>query len=152
TVVLHIVLVYVIATGLGVIPKPSPPLEDLKYVNLPLPVQRVEPKQEEHVRLPVSKRIELPPIPDDPPIKREQNPPPPTEGQDQSGTEGRGSGVILPEPTLFEPHLARSFEPPYPRPSILQKEEGVVRVRVTISPYGEVGEARIEKSSGFPRL
>ena len=150
TVVLHIVLVYVIATGLGVLPKPGPQPENLKYVDLPPPVQRAEPKKDEHVSLSVPKRIDLLP-PKFPPLEPKTDPPF-EETNDQIATTGGGSGVALPEPQLFEPHVARSFEPPYPRPSILQKEEGVVRVRVTISPHGEVGEALIERSSGFPRL
>jgi protein TonB len=152
TVVLHIVLVYVIATGLGVIPKPSPPPDSLKLIDLPRPVTREKPQEEEHISTRPRKIAEQPP-PKDPVIAEKQDPPrpPPRDDQDETGPTHAG-GVVLPEPQLFEPHLARSFEPPYPRPSILQKEEGIVRVRVTISPYGQVGDAIIERSSGFPRL
>jgi periplasmic protein TonB len=53
---------------------------------------------------------------------------------------------------IVGPKLLRSTEPPYPEISRRREEQGVVYVRVTISPSGEVGDARIERSSGHQRL
>jgi periplasmic protein TonB len=70
---------------------------------------------------------------------------------------GAGSGTVLPDP---EPEVTavRSdpryplTQPAYPPPSRRFGEEGVVIVSVYVWPNGQVGDARIEKSSGFERL
>lgn len=71
-------------------------------------------------------------------------PPPPTV------TEGPGAG-----PYVVEPQLDARYpfsEPEYPVAEIRQGHEGTVLLSLQILPNGRVGDVRIDRSSGFPKL
>jgi len=147
TIALQGLLIYLLAAGLGVVPKTAPP-PDTQAFNVPID----EPTPTEPDKIDFDARslatsqspdiaTSLPVIP----IEHDRE----TE-TDYKTSEPGGAEII--EPQFYAPRLVQSFEPPYPGPSILQAEEGVVQVRVTIGPNGEVGDASIEKSSGFTRL
>ncbi len=49
-------------------------------------------------------------------------------------------------------YAASNAEPPYPRLSRLNEEQGTVMLRVLVKPDGTVAEVRIQSSSGYPLL
>ncbi len=63
---------------------------------------------------------------------------------------GPGAG-----PRILEPEIDARYpltEPPYPVSEIRLGHEGTVLLALQILPNGRVGEVRIDKSSGFPKL
>jgi protein TonB len=147
TVAIHLLVLYVIAISTGIVPSPQTlkhlvlidtPPEILKPLLPPPDVKPVDKRQ-------LLDRTLLNQFTKEPVIITEPYP------------DIHVGDVVIdveepPEPQIIAAHVTASFEPPYPNASRLLGEQGVVQVRVTISPYGEVGDARIEKSSGFQRL
>jgi periplasmic protein TonB len=146
TIALHIVLIFGFAAGLGVIPKLSIPT-DITVVDVP-----TQPKSTREENPPMNNNsfthLEDVPVPREPKFVVEDKE---VETVGEPLVVDVGPTTVA-EPQVTAPHLLRSFDPPYPNASIRAEEQGVVQVRVTISRRGEVGEARIEKSSGYPRL
>lgn len=143
----NLFIIYGLAVGIGVIPKLHTPMPS-QVVVLPPEAERPRPIDTQPI-LPHSgsdaSTITLA-VPD---ITTEPPPVGPPE------VERRTVEVRRIEPaneSMVAPRLLSSVEPTYPSMSRLRDEEGVVHVRVTLSPRGEVVRVQIEKSSGFPRL
>ncbi len=150
TIAIHLALIYMLAAGLGVVPSPVPQ----KLITLiDVPMEKVKPPPVE--TQPIDRR-ELMfgntyiPVSNGPPIAIDDEKDPPSGNPPR---EERFGTIDLPvEPPITNARVLRSPEPPYPSFSRLSEEEGTVFVKVSISPYGVVGDATIEKSSGFVRL
>lgn len=70
-----------------------------------------------------------------------------TRAQTSAGGEALGqASKASPARVIFRP------EPPYPASARRSKQEGVVRVRATVSAAGRVTAAQVIRSSGFPAL
>jgi len=149
TVAIHLALIYMLATGLGVVPSILPQ-QPLTVVDVP--VETVKPQPFEKPQLDsrdltnLSTSLDMPSKPTividtigEPII--DEGPPLIDIGIDDS-----------PSAMSTNARLLKKSEPPYPSFSRLSGEEGTVFVKVSISPYGVVGDALVEKSSGFPRL
>jgi len=149
TIALQALLIYLLAAGLGVVRKPWVP-PPTKYVDVPAEIKPTppDPVNFDPNRNSFTRNPDIPltkPIIEIEESKRDNDSERRDDIIDVSGKET----IELP---VAAPRLVKSFEPPYPSPSILQGEEGVVQVRVTIAPNGAIGAASIERSSGFPRL
>jgi protein TonB len=67
----------------------------------------------------------------------------------------RGGDVVAPAPVVVEPRIdARRglSEPMYPPSEIREQHEGTVLLSVLVLPNGRVGDVRIDRSSGYPKL
>lgn len=53
---------------------------------------------------------------------------------------------------IMDPRYSRNVKPPYPPTSRRLGEEGTVTVSVLVGTDGRVQEAKLQKSSGYPRL
>jgi protein TonB len=86
---------------------------------------------------------------DPPPNVIAQDPPP---SSDHTGTE---TGTAVPHPEFVNARVDSRHplsQPPYNPVDIREGNEGSADVEVYVLPTGRVGDVRIVKSSGFPRL
>jgi protein TonB len=148
TISLHLLILYVVAMSVGIVPKFST-LTPFKVIDIPQEDVPTLPVKENKMLDP--KALIAPPIdpygpPDLPPIEPDRYEPlvPPKGGLviEEGGAEAQ----------ITAPRLLRSFDPPYPPVAQRRGEEGVVQVRVTIAENGAILDAQIEKSSGFGYL
>jgi len=65
-----------------------------------------------------------------------------------------GSGTMGSAPIITELQVDPAFfvKPNYPPRSVALEEEGIVQLLVYVLPDGRVGDVRVRKSSGYPRL
>jgi protein TonB len=151
TIAIHLLFAYVVAVSVGIIPKP-PLLRHPVLVDVPN-----EPKPPEPVtRSPLPSIDPIPQISDEPagpltvpfiPVAEID----PLVGEVPIEI-GGGGGELRPLVQAIAARLLQHTDPPYPSVSRIREEQGVVQVRVTISPYGTVGDVSVEKSSGYARL
>jgi periplasmic protein TonB len=143
-------LLYLLASGLGVVPSPLPQLPTV-LVDTHESTSKPTPLRERPIAPRMINAGFVPSVvPSKPIIDIESTPIiPPT--SDKPIIE-IGGGDPPAEQSLTYARVLKNFEPPYPSFSVLSKEEGTVYVKVSISPYGLVGDAVVEKSSGFARL
>ncbi len=142
-VAIHLLMGYLIAISAGVIPAPKIP-RDFTVVNTPVVPEKLLPV--DPVRIdPTMLKATLESVDSnrtiDIPIVTETLGDPPN--GDAAISSGSGKDFI--EPPITSVRLLSSNEPEYPMISRHLEEEGVVFVRVTISPYGSIGDVRIEK-------
>jgi periplasmic protein TonB len=151
-VLVHMGLLYVLAAGLGAVPgfrsKPTATMVEM-------PATVVE-KPEPSDPIPVDSRLVVTPVsrPDDSPLEQVQGETAITSTTPIGPSDDTGSGPVVPTPVepFVQARLLRSIDPYYPAAAIRSEEEGVVVLRVWLSPQGTVTEARVEKTSGFARL
>jgi protein TonB len=97
-------------------------------------------------------RVSMDPVGPPPEISIQYPPEPVFTGSMDMGTGSTGqtgSGPIVTALTID----ATSFVPPiYPPRSGALEEEGTVHLLIYVTPDGRVGDVRVAKSSGFPRL
>lgn len=112
-------------------PKPEPVVQPDKVIpdvpvveTVPLPPIEIEPQQEV---------IELPPVEVVP---------------EASST---GDAISEPSPLQVDPNKTLT-RPEYPATSIRLNEQGKVLLLIYVLPDGKVGEVKVSRSSGYPRL
>jgi periplasmic protein TonB len=118
-------------------PTPRPPTKPIDEVKLPMQqhVTVVEPE----LNIPVAEDTVAPYVPQ------------PT----QPGSFEDAGGVSPPAPVIVEPRIdsRRALsEPYYPPGEIRQGHEGTVVLSLHILADGRVGEVKLERSSGYPKL
>ena len=96
----------------------------------------------------------VPPVVDIPDVPEGGNPPLVDSISTPPDSIITGGGVSPPEPVIVEPRIpSRGLsEPAYPAQEIRLEHEGTVLLAVQILPNGRVGEVKLEKSSGYPKL
>jgi protein TonB len=62
-----------------------------------------------------------------------------------------GGAISEPSPLQVDPRKALT-SPEYPATSIRQNEQGKVLLLIYVLPDGKVGEVKVSRSSGYPRL
>jgi periplasmic protein TonB len=149
---LHVGVLWMLANGysieLPVVPKSDAFVIDETQPPPEPPPRPNEPVEVKTVFVPKSEVPVLAPIEDSTAIQQNvtrELPPPAIEQQ-----EAAGSGPVLVEPRI-DPRRALS-EPEYPVSEIRQNHYGTVVLSVEVLPNGRVGDVRIERSSGYPRL
>jgi periplasmic protein TonB len=141
-------LIYLLAMGLGVVPKPVSLPESVMItvpqdLSDPPPtplVQEVKPEMLE-TQMPV---VPQPDIVVDVPVEA------PIEAV--TTTTPMEVAPTVSEAVSEQVKVLQNAEPPYPNVSILRQEEGTVLVRITVGVNGKVSAARVERSSGFAAL
>jgi protein TonB len=149
---LHVAVVYLVATGLGIVPALVPE----RMVGTIVPDTTV----------PEERPAVIPP-PDFPETIRVQVPEPVTppldhtEATDSIGAEAVPDPVPLPpidqapSPVLtaVRPDARHPLsQPPYPMSAVRAEQEGAVEIEVYVLPNGRVGDARVLRSTGFAAL
>jgi protein TonB len=154
-VLLHLGFFWVLSSGLGVtiidVVLPPPKVE---FIKDPEPVDRPLPKPREFEPTTKDLRVEHR-IPELGPVDVGEDaiiidPPPLPPG----GEIGNGGDVIEPQPVIVEPRIGGRglSEPVYPPSEIRGEHEGTVLLSVLVLPSGRVGDVRIDRSSGYPKL
>ncbi|MES2918433.1 MAG: energy transducer TonB [Pseudomonadota bacterium] len=121
---------------------PVPPQAAHRPVSASAPVRELPPSE----RAPVSP----PPAPSVAPVAAAEAPAAPAAPASPAAIDSSGSGPVTP-PRSDAAHL-NNPKPVYPAVSRRLKEEGTVVLEVFIQVDGSVGELRVKRSSGFPRL
>jgi protein TonB len=150
---MHVAVFYVIASSMGLVHAPAeePPIIATIDEKPRVPVELPPPNPDPHLTR-YDNNIDPPiaPIPTDPPVDViSQDPPLPT------GHTGTETGSALPQPHFDNARLDPRHplsQPPYNSADIREGNEGSADVEVYVLPTGRVGDVRIVKSSGFPRL
>ncbi len=152
TIAVHVLILSGLAMSFGVVPalKQDPGNIDTFFLEpeKPEPLPTMAPLE----------KVELNPIeylplePNLPPIEREIEIPPGEKSTDIKKIGDRDVVTLPPSPGVVGARLLQSSEPLYPSVSRIKGEVGTVIVRITITPYGTVGGAEVEKSSGYSRL
>jgi periplasmic protein TonB len=146
---LHLVVIYLVATGLGIVPPLLQPTMEGTIVpdvevpdELPpdVPPPDFLPRQEVYVPTP-EVPIDVPPTEDSfrPPIT--ERPPdvfPPTQSAVVVGVRADARYPLT--------------QPPYPMSAVRDNQEGAVEIEVYVLPSGRVGDARVVRSTGYPAL
>jgi periplasmic protein TonB len=148
TVAVHVLIAYGIAMSTGLVPsfKPPPPTEWVV-----VPEKEKPPVQTVVSPFNPSTSTPIPPGPKEPEIDEEvQQPTAKDTGEITSGG-GGGTREAIPQ-SFTEVRLLSGAQPDYPSGSRIRSEEGVVIVRITVTPYGTIGDVQLEKSSGYARL
>jgi protein TonB len=150
---LHVAVVYLVATGLGIVPKLEMPtiieggviLEKTAPVDPPPPIGPPEPSRNLVVQF-------------EPPVAPPMDPP------DDSGAIG---GEFVPDPVPLPPvdRTPQSVlqgvrpdsrypltRPNYPSEAVRRELEGAVEIEVYVLPNGRVGDARVFRSTGHAVL
>lgn len=146
-VLLHLALIWALASGLGTkaLEAVKGPIE-AKIIDTPPEVKRDEPPP------PPPPALDTPPPPFVPPpeitINVPQTPPPTAIKAVQSKVAAPSAPSLSPRADPNHPNR----KPPYPPSSVRMGEEGTVVLLLYIRADGTVQEARIDKSSGFPKL
>jgi TonB family C-terminal domain len=139
---LHVVLIYLIATSLGIVKAPSfaPPMTATlisEPQSKPEKVDMVKPELEEPT-------LEIP-DPNVIPIPEVEIP---TDVASSAAVAGAVSNAI----ESSELEVSNRVAPNYPAASLAANEEGLVIFRVLVDEQGKPLEINVMKSSGFPRL
>ena len=139
----HLVIVYLIATSLGIVPKPM--------LTLPMEATIIElPQQSEPMEPALVKPELVEPVldmqqPDLVPIPEIEVP-----------TDVVAAPALSAAPTeaveSTELAVSSRIAPAYPAQSRREGEQGVVTLRVLVDERGRTVEVNVQKSSGFPRL
>lgn len=121
-------------------PDPAPPSPAADDPDLSMPAPRPEP------------RPSLPPPPS--PVLRSPNPgrsgdgSSPVPGSDATTRRSDGGA----QDGQARPNYLRNPPPPYPEQARQKKQEGLVLIRVRVTPEGRAGSVQVDKSSGWPLL
>lgn len=149
---LHVAVIYLVATGLGIVPKLEMPKEMYgTVIDEPRPPDDPPPPVEPEV---VDRREIIVPTPEFVPIDPDvtansiaavanDDPPlvPPVD--------------VVPQPQVRGVRLDPKYpltQPAYPAASVRGNQEGVVEIEVFVLPNGRVGDARIHRSTGHALL
>lgn len=155
-VLLHVGIVYALVVGLA--------RDAIQIVVAPIEAQIIEEIQpelpDEPPPPPPPPTFDTPPPPFIPPPEIQIQQPPPPQAQAITATTNVKPTEVPPPPTRFrEPARvaakpdARSFtRPDYPSMSVRLEEEGSTVLRLLCADNGRIGDARLETSSGYPRL
>jgi protein TonB len=151
---MHVAAFYMIATGLGIVPSLGDRPERVTATIIDEPVPREDP-------LPRTEPVEnVPPItvpiPDEPPVEQAHSndsiaaqPIDPL----RAVIDGPGSAEPVPAIVPVRQDVRHPLsQPRYPSPDIREGNEGNADVEVYVLANGRVGDARIARSTGFPRL
>lgn len=149
----HVALGWLVVQGLGLrisLPVPAPPFEARM-----LPEQRTEtpPPRPVDPRVGGQTRVDIQ-RPELPRFEEEALPPlEPTTGPIVIDGDVGGSAIAAPrrEPVSIDPRRPLT-QPPYPAASVRFGEEGTVTLELRVARDGRVLDARVLRSSGFPRL
>lgn len=145
----NVLFVAAIATGLNfdVIKNESPPTIDLVPVDPVIPPEP-DPVPKPEVVEPKPYVLYVPPIVDDFPPEPVE-PPVPTAMNDPAPPQPNPTPVTTELQADPRYPLAR---PIYPPQSIRRDEQGVVTLLIYVLPDGRIGDVRVKRSSGYPRL
>jgi protein TonB len=152
----HAALILLVGRGLGIVPPLIDKPDDVitKFIDEPLPIDDqhppvVDPKLETTtVRVPVPDEPAFEPNLENTIIAQPELP-----GDIDTG-DGGGPGTNTIQDFIGVRQDARHplSQPRYPSPDIRAGNEGNADVEVYVLPNGQVGDARIARSSGFERL
>jgi periplasmic protein TonB len=149
---LHVAVVYLVATGLGIVPKLEipEPIEG-SFIEEQEPIDEAPPVPVPHI----PDRVPVPmPEPEAPPLDR-------SEANDAILAEVIPDPVPMPpseqplQPRLVGVQTDARYpltQPAYPPTDIRQGNEGSVELEVYVLPNGRVGDARVVKSAGSRTL
>jgi protein TonB len=147
---IHAALILALMNGL--VSRIQPEIEHvLQVVDVPLAPE--EPQKPEPVikpdkfvpDVPVPVEIELPPI------EVESDPIELAPVEVVTEQPSTGGAISEPSPLQVDPRKALT-SPEYPATSIRQNEQGKVLLLIYVLPDGKVGEVKVSRSSGYPRL
>ncbi len=126
-------------------PKPQPKVEPKVHKPQPLAVKpkKEQPKQAERVVAPAPEKVASSPVESPKETKTEV-----ASGAPNKGLESTAKVEV--KPTLVG--ASNNLKPDYPPLSRRLGEEGTAIVFLEVQSNGRVGDARIHKSSGYPRL
>jgi periplasmic protein TonB len=144
-IVIHMGLLYLLASGLGALPKFT---AEPETVMISVPADPTETKPEQPLARvdPKLSEPEVPVIPE-PDIVVENVP-------QQTAVQAVTTDTAQPVSEVVDEKIRvlQNYEPPYPPGALRREEEGTVYVRITVTPQGRVTDASIERSSGFNEL
>jgi len=151
---LHVGAALLIANSLGLVPGPTETKTDLVIIDDPV-VRDDPPPTPPDIKFDDRKVTLVEPAPL--PIPDDSSDPPPTiTGEFRDPNEfPRSTGSADPVPSIVgaRPDARHPLsQPPYNPTDIREGNEGAADVEVYVLPNGRVSDARIVKSSGFPRL
>ncbi|HEY8027446.1 MAG TPA: energy transducer TonB [Burkholderiaceae bacterium] len=131
-----------------------PPLPKAQPTASPLPEGPTIKSPPDTITQPVLPHIEVGPLP---PVSNPVDGPAPGPAGPQGGptiVDGGGNGLVPPHALPSSPARVDfdSCKPAYPRSSVLNEEEGVVRLRMEIGADGHLVSSAIVKSSGHSAL
>jgi periplasmic protein TonB len=150
TVVAHVVVIAALATGLKIQRMNAPPAA-IEMVNVPVEVMKPEPVVQEPVDAEIASKLDLPDAPLIPVAPDVPDIAPLADAISVTTTQEPGiAGPV--SKSLAELQLTRKVDPAYPPASRRADEEGTVLVKLIVAANGRVVDARVERSSGFPRL
>jgi protein TonB len=138
----HVVVVYLIATSLGIVKAPSfvKPMEasiiDAPQQDQPKPVEVVKPEMEQP-------QLDVP---------QDTLPIPEVEIPVETPTESTMAAAPVQAVESTELAVSNRVAPAYPPASRRAGEQGVVQFRILVDERGKPLEVNVLKSSGFPRL
>jgi len=149
----HVALGWLVMQGLGLrisLPVPEPPFEARM-----LPEQRTETQPPRPVapRVGGQTKVDIP-RPELPPFEPEVSPPLEPDAGPIVIDGDVGGGTVAArrrEPVSVDPRRPLT-QPPYPAASVRFGEEGTVTLELRVARDGRVLDARVLRSSGFPRL
>lgn len=155
-VLLHVGFFWALTNGMSIsLPKvfdtrPPELLPQITQPTPPKPKPVIEPqiKPMDRVTLVEPEPVDLPPLDD---TNQGVYVPEPT----LTGIFRESGDVSPPAPVVVEPRIDSRrglTEPPYPASEIRQGHEGTVLLSLEVLPNGRVGEVRLDRSSGFPKL
>jgi periplasmic protein TonB len=152
---MHVALLFVLARSFGMMPPPDivrtegVVIDELNEPEPPPPLPTPDVEYQSQEVFVAQHEV---------PIDVENDPPQditPPAGPDIIGGEGGGSGrgVVMPSIVGVQSDPRHPLtQPPYHPADIREGNQGAVEVEVYVLPDGRVGDARIMKSSGFPRM
>ena len=120
------------------VPRPTP-------APAPAPVRELPPSERAPVAPP-----QPPAVPTEPTVAAESTPAPASPAAPATSGDSSATGPVTP-PRSDAAHL-NNPKPVYPAVSRRLKEEGTVVLDVFIQTDGSVGDVRVKRSSGYPRL
>lgn len=143
---LHVVLIYAIASGLA--------MKFVKALPAELNAQVIQPQQEEHQPPPPKPALQLPNLPAIPPpqinVQQQQTQSPPITVQTTTAPAGPANNS--PVATQAKGITSTHSIPPYPETSRRLGKQGTVVLKVMIDADGSVTDAQVEQSSGVQDL
>ena len=142
--VLHIVVIWALLNGFAQkAVKYLPPVLEAHVVNTQQPQQRVLPPPPSMVK-PTEPQVAVPPE------IQIQTPPPQTaiSAPPQQAVTNPAPLVNASAAGITNTHTT----PPYPPMARRMSEQGIVRLKISVTPQGTVSDAQVEQSSGHPDL
>ncbi len=140
---IHVAVIWALLNGIAVrIKNYIPPTLIAHVVNIQQPEQKVAPPPTSFVK-PTEPQIAPPPVIDiqTPPPPAAISTPPRQPATNTVPVNASASGIASTHTT-----------PPYPPNARRLGEQGEVRLKITVTPQGTVGDAQVEQSSGHPDL